>query len=276
VKSADGLIFLQQTFQFYVIINLRYTTIYNLSELIEIGIVVLKTDNVQEPLYTYTSYIKPSILQRLSSYTRKYEEVKWEDLTKDFSEILKEITTQEPLISHALQNGLIIVLNASTMGCHFARQCEIEQRFEKSFPSADAMKPFTQWCCLKDLDRVVREIALTSRGYAIDKWRNEIAKTYKYEDCRLSCVGNALALLPLIEMYIRVLDRQLFPTTIVNRSPDNIYASRPVIKSLHRYYKSPLPIDDECQSGRYVEGYDEDGGTDSDEEATVMGWSYNT
>jgi hypothetical protein len=237
--TEEGLAFLAPIFQFYIIICLKQTTIYNLSEVVEVGIVITKTDNT-EPLYRYNKFIKPSILQRVSKSSNR-EGIKYEDLSMDFSQMLNEITSEERLIAHALQHGLLIVEHGPWMSRLFAGQCEIEQCLQKKLPSFDIMKAFDQWCSIDTIERITKHVSLAI-GWKSSDYSRKISNLREDRfGCPdlLRCVDRALNVIPLIDFYTSILKRELFPTTRLSRT-SGAYSIAPKVDIFEQHYTYPL------------------------------------
>jgi hypothetical protein len=272
--QPKGSEFLAHTFQFYVILELRTTRVYNVEEVVELGIVVTKVDCLS-PMYVFNTFVKPTILQRISKTSQLHYGIEPPHVTEnDFSKVLTLITSQDPLVAHALENGLLIISDKQIMERDFPGQCEIIQRFDLPFPSEVEMNPFYQWCCLRDLFGIVRDVALHVQGYSADKFTKEYYKTFGgLVNIYSRCAEKATALIPLLRMYTLILERQLFPTTQVIRS-SNRYSSLPSYLKFRKFYTSPsIPDNIEYQSGRYAGKFDKDGiyiGSDTEEELEEM------
>lgn len=257
-----GLAFLHQVYQFYVIICFRCTSIYNINEIVEIGIVVTKTDDMT-PLYRYSEYVKPSILKRVSWRCSTYENVKYEDLKTNFTDILRDITREQHFIGHALQNGLIIIFDEEIMDTIFPSQCSIEQALRRRrFPGKTAMAPFQQWCCLDDMYLIVRDV-MENRA-ALKCFQDKVTNLTPDIGFEIAtkCVDEALSIIPLINMYIDVLQRDLFPTKQVAR-PSEMFTSKPVYNSFRNHFKSSMLYHKFDKDGIYTE-------SDSEEEEILM------
>ena len=242
ITDQKGLDFLKLLFQYYVILDIRTTKVYNVEEIVELGLVITKTDYLGA-MYSYNTFVKPTILKRVSTQSQ-------------------------------VEHGLIVISDKCIMERHFPSQCEISQRLnQNNWPSAKAMQPFQQWCCLRDMYGIVRDIAIDTQGYSVASFNTEYYKTYSgLIKTYPRCVDRANALIPLLKMYSLILQRDLFPTTMVSIPlilGNPMYAYPPTYFSFNKMY-APKSIDSiEYQSGRYAGKFDKDGiyiGSDEEEE----------
>lgn len=265
--SDKGLPFLRQLYTYYIILFIRLTTVYEITEIVEIGFVILDKDMKQ--LYKYNKFITPSILTRLSTTTSR-QGVPYDLQNPTLTEILHDIA-QDSFLSKAFKKGLIIVHDDSVMSSHFPGQCTIEQALNKALPSQSFMqKRFDRWCCLLNMYTIIRRCITTRdnlkafvREY--HKLQEDYNYNYKYDD---RCIDQAIATIPMVQFFANTLTRSLFPTRSVTR-PNAMYGSAPVYCTFRNYL--------ECQA-IYCNKFDKDGiyvGSDSEEEAIAMELKYS-
>lgn len=214
--KEEGLPFLDKAFQFYVVLCLRTTIMCEIREVVEIGIIVTKTDNVKKPIYQYNNFVKPSILPGLSTRTLTYTNIRNEDLVLDFTQILHEIARDHSLIGHALENGLLIIQD-NTMRKIFPSQCAIEIAVKKSDLS-QCTKFFNQWCCLDNLSRIIRDfMKRADRWHFSGNYHRLMPLCRDYTDYsdevdNERCIDRCKEYLPVIELCMEALGRDLFLT----------------------------------------------------------------
>lgn len=230
--QEGGEVFLNFAFQFYVILSLRITSLYGICEICEVGIVVTKRED-RRPLYRYNKFVKPTIL-RISNHTQKYARINIDDVQLNFSQVLHEITQAEPLIAHALQNGLLVVQHEGELDRFYA-QCAIEQAFRKNeFPNAQYLSPFDKWCAMDDMYNIATYRLNKEATKIFFKRYRDLKYNTMHHDA-LRCVDKAQALVPAIDFYVEHYGRDLFPTVqLLHPRTDELYIFR---SPLHRFQK---------------------------------------
>lgn len=261
IKDKKGLDFLTRTFQFYIILDFRTTKIHNVEEIVELGLVITKT-NYLGALYTYSTFVKPTILKRVSNDSQVRHGITYNSQNPDFSKVLDLLTSKISFIANILEYSLIVVPDRCIMESIFPGQCEIIQRLNGLFPPSKNMDVFQQWCCLRDMYGIVRDMAINTQNYTIETFNKEYYNTYSgLVGIYSRCVDRANALIPLMKMYSFILQRNLFPTTIMSIPSiqnEKIYSAIPHYFRFRNFYLS-LPIDStELVSGRYANKFDRD------------------
>ena len=279
INNQKGADFLGQFFQYYIILDIRTTKIYNVEEIIEIGLAITKSDYIG-PLYSYNTFVKPCILKRVSSESQLKHGITYDPQAHKFGYILDLLTSKIPFIANALENGLIIIADKIIMEQYFPGQCELIQSMNDSkFPPVKEMKAFQQWCCIRDMYGVVRDIAISTQNYTVDKFNKEYYKTYSgLVKIYPRCVDKANALIPLLRMYSLILQRQFFPTTMVSIpsfQAEQVYSAIPNYFYFHNVYASSTFCDN--YSCGNADQFDKDGiYTGDDEETHILTSTHDT
>lgn len=220
--------FLAERYEHFLILDFFKTTIGNISEVDEFSVLLVKIEDMPK-FHSYTRFVKPTILKRLSENTihrRAQYNPDFKPKEESFSQVLRDVLTLVRLVASE-EKTLILVENDHLMR-EFYSQCEVEKAMNAwQFPPDEDMRFFDRWCSLDSLYYI-------SRSVLNEQDRKTLSKTYwasRIKSFRQPCIAILQANLNVISLYQETLRADLFPTTIVERLSGD-YSTEPISRNI--------------------------------------------
>lgn len=221
----------------YNIISLKTTKVFNLTEIVELGLRIVDSEDYDE-IDSFTSFVKPSIAKDLSIITQINDGIHFEDLEHDFATVLSTMIESN---RESFENGLVVMVDQEKM---FSGQYLIEQALGKDNLTKD-MKFFKQWCDLLDIFDYIEphKLADFKGNNTVQKlisfyWKDE---PYLLKKAAKSCLDQCEMIAHLMHtMHYSLRNWDFFPTSTRAWTTDQVPACEIDTYSCNFPFESPL------------------------------------